>query len=177
VYADLCASTVTRLAAIDALDRVIYAASFSKTLAANIRVGFVAARPSLAQAFADAKVLSGFTTPELNERLVHKLLVEGHYGRHVGELCKRLVDCRAQARKKLEAAGIVVFGVPADGLFLWVDLHADTNELAVACRERGVLLAPGSLFSPQQVPSTWMRFNVTTRIDAALIALLRAQSR
>lgn len=177
VYADLCTSAVTRLAAIDALDRVIHAASFSKTLAANIRVGFVVARPALAQAFADAKVLSGFTTPEINERLVHKLLVEGHYSRHAGQLRERLVDCRAQARKKLEAAGIEVFGAPADGMFLWVDAHADTNELAVACRERGILLAPGSLFSPQQVPSTWMRFNVTARIDAALIALLRVQSR
>lgn len=177
VYADLCMSTVTRLAAIDALDRVIYAASFSKTLAANIRVGFVAARPELAQAFADTKVLTGFTTPELNERLVHKLLVEGRYARHVGELRERLVSCRAQARKKLEAAGIDVFGAPADGMFLWVDMHTDTNELAVACRERGILIAPGSLFSPQQAPSTWMRFNVTARIDAALTVLLLTKSR
>jgi DNA-binding transcriptional MocR family regulator len=28
--------------------------------------------------------------------------------------------------------------------------------------ERGYLMAPGSLFSPDQRPSTWMRFNLAT---------------
>jgi DNA-binding transcriptional MocR family regulator len=28
--------------------------------------------------------------------------------------------------------------------------------------ERGYLMAPGSLFLPDQRPSTWMRFNIAT---------------
>lgn len=162
VYADLCASPVTRFAAADRLHRVIYAGSFSKTLAANLRVGFVACRAELAGALADAKILTGFTTPEINERLVHKLLVEGRYGRHVAALRERLAGHRERARRQLEAAGMDVFGTAGDGMFLWADMHTDTNELAVICRERGLLLAPGSLFSPTQRPSPWMRLNVTT---------------
>jgi len=58
-----------------------------------------------------------------------------------------------------------IFGDPADGMFLWINTHTDTDELAVACREKGLLLAPGSLFSPHQAPSTWMRFNMTASAD------------
>jgi DNA-binding transcriptional MocR family regulator len=177
VYADLCAAPIGRLAAADQLDRVIYAASFSKTLAANIRVGFLACRSDLALSLADAKILSGFTTPELNERVVHKLLVEGRYTRHVEALRARLGEHRTAARTALERAGFEIFGDPAEGMFLWVNTRTDTNELAVACRDEGLLLAPGSLFSPQQTPSNWMRFNVTAPLDEAMAALLRSVRR
>jgi len=165
VYADLCRTPVTRLAAADELRRVIYASSFSKTLAANIRVGYVACAPDIAESLADAKILSGFTTPEINERLVHKLLLEGRHARHVRGLCERLGTARDKTLRTLRRAGVEIFGEPADGLFAWVDMHTDTNELALACRERGWLIAPGSLFSASQTPSTWMRFNVTTDAD------------
>ena len=176
-YADLCASPVPRLAAADGLRHVIHAGSFSKTLASNIRVGFIACSARLARAFADTKILTGFATPELNERLVHKLLVESHYDRHVARLRDRLQEYREAARKTFRAAGIEVFGDPADGMFLWVNVRTDTNELAAAWRQRGLLLAPGSLFSPQQTPSAWMRFNVTTLRDDPVKELLRTLRR
>ena len=167
-YADLCATPVARLAALDRLRHVIYAGSFSKTLAANIRVGFLACSATLAQKIADAKVLTGFTTPELNERLIHKLLIESRYDRHARTLRERLADARRRAKKLLESRGIEIFGADQEGLFLWANLATDTNRLAAAWRERGYLIAPGSLFSPQQAPTTFMRFNVTTPLDAKL---------
>src|SRR5690606_33648194 len=115
--ADLCPSPVIRLAAMGGFDQVIHAGSFSKTLASNIRVGFLACSQDLAQALADTKLMSGFTTPELNERLVHKLLVEGRYARHVAALRTRLARHRAHARQRLEAHGIPLFGDGGDGLF------------------------------------------------------------
>ncbi|HEY8681831.1 MAG TPA: PLP-dependent aminotransferase family protein [Rhodanobacter sp.] len=174
VYADLCRSPITRLAAVDRLDRVIYASSFSKTLAANIRVGYLACRPALAESLVDTKILSGFTTPELNERLVHKLLVEGRYVQHVRALRERLAGCRDATKTLLERAGVDIFGDPVDGMFLWVNLHTDTNALAVACREQGLLVAPGSLFSPLQAASPWMRFNITTTSNVATQVLRSA---
>ncbi|MGO1540405.1 MAG: PLP-dependent aminotransferase family protein [Luteimonas sp.] len=176
VYADLCASPVQRMAARDGLRQVIYAGSFSKTLAANIRVGFLACAPGLAGSLSDAKIMGGFTTPELNERLVHKLLVEGHYGRHAGTLRTRLAARRARTRRLLCDAGIDVFGGAGDGLFLWADMRTDTVELAAACREHGLLAAPGALFSPEQTPGSWMRINATTD-EPDLLALLECRAR
>ena len=168
VYVDLCRSPVTRLAAADELRRVIYASSFSKTIAANIRVGYIACSPEIAESIADTKILSGFTTPEVNERLVHKLLVEGRYDRQLRRLRERLGISREKTIGMLRHAGIDILGDPVDGLFAWVDMQTDTNELAASCREQGWLIAPGSLFSPLQRPSTWMRFNLTT--DPAMTA-------
>jgi DNA-binding transcriptional MocR family regulator len=175
VYADLATTAVRRLAAQGGLVRVIYANSFSKTLASNIRVGFMTCEPPIAQRLSEAKLLGGFTTPELNERLVHKLLVEGHYARHVVRLRKRLMMHRARMRGFLTSERIEVLGEGGDGLFLWANMQADTNVLAETCSKQGLLLAPGSLFSPRQEASTWMRINVTTSLDdlSATLAVRR----
>jgi len=178
VYSDLCTSPVVRMAARDGLRHVIYAGSFSKTLAANIRVGFLACSAELAGSLSDAKIMGGFTTPELNERLVHKLLVEGHYGRHVQTLRARLSERRARTLQVLDAGGVRTFGRDGDGdgLFLWANLGTDTVELAAACREHGLLAAPGALFSPGQACGPWMRINVTTD-DSDLLTLMECRER
>ena len=165
VYADLATAPVRRLAAEGGLSRVIYANSFSKTLASNIRVGFMTCEAPIAQRLSEIKLLAGFTTPELNERLVHKLLVEGHYTSHVARLRRRLTTHRARMRRFLASENIEILGENGDGLFLWTNMQTDTNVLAETCSKQGLLLAPGSLFSPRQQASTWMRINVTTSLD------------
>lgn len=177
VYADLTTTPVRRLAAQGALSHVIYADSFSKTLAANIRVGFMTCEAPMAQRLSEAKLLGGFTTPELNERLVHKLLVEGHYAGHVARLRKRLTMHRARMRRFLTREKVEILGDGGDGLFLWANLQTDTSQLAEVCSKHGLLLAPGSLFSPRQDPSTWMRINVTTSLDDMNAILALAKSR
>ena len=168
VYADLCTVPVRRLAAHGGMDRVLHASSFSKTLASNVRVGFVACAPQLAERIVNAKVLGGFTTPEINERLVHKLLVEGRFADHVKGLRKRLFDQRESMRERLSALDVPIFGVDHDGLFFWVDMSCDTTRLAAYCAERELLVAPGPLFSPRHEPSRWMRLNVTTPVNEVL---------
>ena len=171
IYADLCAYPSARLAAVDQLNRVIYASGFSKSLASNVRVGYLACSADLADTLAGMKVLRGFTTPELNERLVHALLVEGKYKRHTDTLRARLMAARADTRSLLQREAVEVLGDPQYGMFFWVNARTNTNELAATLREQGLVLAPGSLFSLEQSPSDWMRLNVTTPLDvtAALI--------
>lgn len=170
VYCDLCPPSypVTRLASLDQLGRVIYLGSFSKTLTANLRVGFVACSPETAHAIADQKVLIGMTTPELNERVLYKILTEGHYRRHVERLRARLDGVRDSCGRMLEQAGFSLFTMPAAGMFLWADAGVDADAFAAAGQEAGFLLAPGSLFSPHQSSTTWMRFNVANCGDPEL---------
>ena len=162
IYADLCSARSRPLAAIDQLDRVIYATGFSKTLASNIRVGYFACRDDLADRLVNAKVLSGFATPELNERLVHRLLVEGRFSKHMRVLRERLAFCRERAKAILVENRVRFLGNPTEGMFLWIETDCDTTQLAATLRAQKLLLAPGSLFSPNQSPSRWMRVNVTT---------------
>jgi DNA-binding transcriptional MocR family regulator len=174
VYGDLCPPgyPATRLASLDQLNRVIYLGSFSKTLSGNLRVGFAACSRDMAQALADQKLLVGMTTPELNERLLYKVLTEGHYRRHVERLRARLAGVRDKAARMLEGAGVKLFTTPAAGMFLWADMGVDADALAAAGQEAGYLLVPGSLFSPHQSPTTWMRFNVANCGDPALPGFL-----
>ncbi|QCP48680.1 PLP-dependent aminotransferase family protein [Trinickia violacea] len=170
IYGDLCPPgyPATRLASLDQLKRVIYLGSFSKTLSANLRVGFVACGLDVAKAITDQKMLVGMTTPELNERVLYKVLTEGHYRRHVERLRVRLDGVRDKTARMLEKTGLRLFTMPSAGMFLWADLGVDSDALAAAAHEKGFLLTPGSLFSPQQSPTTWMRFNVANCGDPAL---------
>ncbi|MDE1182837.1 PLP-dependent aminotransferase family protein [Paraburkholderia sp.] len=174
VYGDLCPPgyPATRLASLDQLKRVIFLGSYSKTLAPNLRVGFIASSPDVTQGLTDQKMLVGMTSPELNERVLYKVLTEGHYRRHVERLRARLDSVRDRATRMLEATGLTLFSTPDAGMFLWADTGVDSNALAVAGHEEGFLLTPGSLFSPQQSPTTWTRFNVANCGDPALPAFL-----
>jgi DNA-binding transcriptional MocR family regulator len=174
IYCDLAppGSTTTRLASLDQLRRVIYLGSFSKTLAANLRVGFAACSPDVARALTDQKMLVGMTSPEINERVVFKILTEGHYRRHVERLRGRLDAVRERTARMLETVGFRLFAPPGHGMFQWADTGVDTAVLTAAGHEAGYLLAPGALFSPNQSPSTWMRFNIANCGDPGLFDFL-----
>ncbi|MEX3951941.1 PLP-dependent aminotransferase family protein [Paraburkholderia sp. EG287B] len=174
IYGDLCPAgyPATRLASLDQLRRVIYLGSFSKTLAPNLRVGYIASALDVTQAVADQKMLVGMTSPELNERVLYRVLTEGHYRRHVERLRGRLDGVRDKAARMLERAGLRLFAAPGAGMFLWADAGVDADALTAAGHEAGFLLTPGSLFSPHQSPTTWMRFNIANCGDPALPAFL-----
>lgn len=166
VYGDLhpgpAVQPCLRLASLDRLKRVIYLSGFSKTLAASLRVGYIACEPDLARALTDLKMLVGLTSGELAERLVHRVLTEGRYRHHLERLRARLAAAHAPVLRGLEREGLKPFSTLGIGMFAWVDAGVDTTAVAQAMHERGYLMAPGSLFLPDQRPSTWMRFNIAT---------------
>jgi DNA-binding transcriptional MocR family regulator len=107
-------------------------------------------------------MLSTLTSSDIGERVVYKILSEGLYRKHVARLRSRLDGVRGKAVRQMERVGLKVDLAPMAGMFVWVDAGCDTNLLTEQAMAQGVLLAPGSLFSPQQLPSTRMRLNVAT---------------
>lgn len=179
IYCDMhpgaAVQPATRIAALDQLNRVIYLGGFSKTLAANLRVGFIAASPEMAKRLSDRKMLSTLTTSEIGERVVYKILSEGHYRKHVDRLRGRIDAVRDKTVRQLERAGMRIDTAPAAGMFVWADTGYDTNLLAEKGMAQGYLLAPGSLFSPNQLPSTRTRINVATMADAGVLRFLERE--
>ena len=166
----------TRIASLDQLNRVIYLGGFSKTLAANLRVGFIATSRERAQQLSDRKMLSALTTSEIGERVVYKILSEGHYRKHADRLRSRLDAVRDHSIKWLESIGMTIdISAPA-GMFVWADTGCDTNVLAEKALNEGILLAPGCLFSPHQLPSRRMRLNVATLSDPEVRAFLERRN-
>ncbi|MBQ5941603.1 PLP-dependent aminotransferase family protein [Massilia sp. AB1] len=162
IYSDLHPGGATRLAALDQLQHVIYLGGFSKSMAANLRVGYIATSSERAQRLADRKMLATLTTSDIGERVVYKVLSEGHYRKHLDRIRTRLDAVRPRALRRLEQLGMRPDPAPAAGMFVWVDAGRDTNLLAAQAMQEELLLAPGSLFSPNQLPSTYMRLNVAT---------------
>ncbi len=173
-----------RLASLDGLERVIYLGGFSKTLATGIRVGFLAASPTIAQRLSSIKLLTGLTTAELGERAIYRVLTEGHYRTH----CERLRKLIGQARLKLQRALSAIhfqFDDPLQatngtGMFMWARLPApceerkiDSNYIATLGAQAGVICAPGSLFSATQSPSQYMRFAVGCAENTAAMKFLK----
>ena len=179
IYCDLHPGTAvqpaTRLAALDQLRNVIYLSGFSKTMAANLRVGFIAAAPELARRLADRKMLQTLTTSDIGERVVHQILCEGLYRKHAERMRARLDGIRARTVRQMERVGLKIDVAPPAGLFVWADAGRDTNALAERAMAAGLLLAPGSLFSPSQLPSSFMRLNVAAMQDPAVWRFLQRE--
>jgi DNA-binding transcriptional MocR family regulator len=174
IYGDLHPGRggLLRLASLDQLRRVVYVSGFSKTLAASLRVGYVACARDLAEQLANLKLLTGLTTPEVTERIVARVLSEGGYRRHLDRLRGKLDAARDRTARALEKMGAKLFAPPAAGMFLWADFGRDTNAIAAEASQQDILCAPGSLFSPTQLPSTWMRVSAATTLNPAAVRFL-----
>lgn len=161
-YGDLCPPDAgTRLAKLDRKGRVIYAGSYTKSIAQNLRVGFIACSRELAEEVTNRKMLTGFTTPESNERILHGVLVSGHYRKHLQRLQAKLAQARATATRDLARLGLKEFCSHPVGLHTWVDTGRDSVQLAALGAQHSLILASGALFSPLQAPSTRLRINVS----------------
>lgn len=162
VYGDFCSETQSRLVALDRLQRVIYISSFSKTLSANLRVGYIVAPPAVIQLLADLKLVISVSVPGFCERFICAMLADGSYERHLKRVRRRLQGAQVQAAQQLGEWGWELFHTPREGMFLWVrhpQLPCLDEFLAAALRSN-ILLAPSTLFSAQGEPGPWLRINV-----------------
>jgi DNA-binding transcriptional MocR family regulator len=112
------------------------------------------------------------TSPEFGERVIARVLATRDYARHCARLRDRLDAARESTLARLRALGARGFAEDVQGMFLWADLRVDTQALTTQMFDAGYLMAPGSLFSPSQLPSTWMRFNTATSQNPAMWKLL-----
>lgn len=174
-YCDFHPGGATRLAALDHLDRVVYISSFSKTVSGNLRVGFVAARPDLAEGLTDIKVLTLMATPGVAEETIYRMLIDGHYRKHLERLRQRLGEAGARTLRLAEYLGLQPFIAPLGGIFIWVRIPdvEDAVPLSAQAAQEGILLAPGTLFRPQGQSSPWLRLNLAYASDVRLERFLR----
>lgn len=174
IFADFEHAPAPRLAGFDGLDRVIQIGSFSKTLSASVRCGFVAARREWLEPLLDLKIATMFGGARLNEELVLSVLSDGRFHRHAEAVRTRLERARRSVGERLGERGIIPWLEPRAGMFLWCALpnSRDSAELARAALAHGVVLAPGNAFSAAQTAGSFMRFNVA-QMDDRSFAVLR----
>ncbi len=148
-FADILPYVAPRLAALDQLDRVIYIGTFSKTLAASFRVGYVAAAPAIAAEINELKVITSVATSAHDERLIFQLIDEGHYLKHLRRLRSRVSKATAETVEGLERAGFPVPRPLGGGFYVWITLPSDMAGMAFAdeAAEAGIFVAASSGFA------------------------------
>jgi DNA-binding transcriptional MocR family regulator len=146
IFAGFEPESSPRLAILDGLSRVIRNGSFSKTLSASIRCGYLAARPDWVEALVDLQVATNFGDPSpVAAELVFATLSDGSYRKHLDGLLRRLTRVRRETADKLEAVGLRPWLMPYGGFFLWCSLSDSRN---AADLTRAVLLSVIATFRP-----------------------------
>ncbi|MFG1346989.1 PLP-dependent aminotransferase family protein [Xanthobacter autotrophicus DSM 431] len=162
-FADILPPARPRLAALDQLERVIYVGTLAKTLSASLRCGYVVASPALVERLGALKMVTSVNSSGYVERIVHDLITSGQYRRHLKRLRGRVDAATASAQATLGRLRLPIFGPPGGGFYLWCALPEgmDDSALSRQAAERGILIAPGAVFSPGAEPHTpAMRINV-----------------
>ncbi|WP_373696645.1 aminotransferase-like domain-containing protein [Microvirga yunnanensis] len=174
IFADFEREPAPRLAALDGLDRVVRIGSFSKTLSASFRCGYIAARTDWIDRLVDLRIATGFASSPLSQDLVFSVLGSGTYRKYLDGLRVRLAKARTDTLRRLRALGIEPWLEPEAGMLLWCRLPDRLNAADVArhALRGGVVLAPGNVFSPAQTAADFMRFNVAQCGDERVFRIL-----
>jgi DNA-binding transcriptional MocR family regulator len=175
IFADFEPEPSTRLAALDGLERVIRIGSFSKTLSAAVRCGYIAARPDWVEGLIDLQIATNFGGPSpLASEIITHMLAGGGYRKHMEDVRRKLVRVRRETAERLSRLGIEPWLMPRGGIYLWCRLPEglDSGEVAQAALAQGVVLAPGNVFSVSQSAGNFMRFNVALMIEPRIYTVL-----
>jgi DNA-binding transcriptional MocR family regulator len=176
IFADFEPTSSPRLAVLDGLNRVIRIGSFSKTLSASVRCGYIAGRADWIEGLVDLQVATSFGGPSpVATELIASVLVSGSYRKHMDEIRQRLTRARQAAVERLAPLGIAPWIIPRGGFYLWCRLpdEHDSTMIARRCMEEDVILAPGNVFSVSESAASFLRFNVAQLADERSLVVLR----
>ncbi|WP_421748635.1 PLP-dependent aminotransferase family protein [Cognatishimia sp.] len=176
IFAEFEPELSPRLASLDGLNRVLTIGSFSKTLSASLRCGYIAARPDWIDSLTELQVAISFGGPSpMVTELLHSALTEGSYRKHMEALRVKLDRARNRVTDELEEMDIKPFVKPKGGFYLWCELP-DGQDAAMIARKalkQDVVLAPGNVFSPTQSKNSFLRFNVSQMAGNIEMQVLR----
>jgi len=161
---------VATIKSMDTEGRVIYAGTYSKTLAPGLRVGFVSARKDIVDRVVVVKQVNDVHTPVLNQMMVYEYIKNYDYDAHIqkcaneyGEKCALMIS---EMEKHFPEE--CTFTRPDGGIFILCTMPegVDTKEVLGDAIENKVAFVPGNTFMADiDAPSNIFRlnFSVTTK--------------
>ena len=167
-YGDLrfSGTPVPSFRSMEGADHVIHVGSFSKVLAAGLRLGYVIARESILERLAPMQEVHTIALPTLSQAVVARYLDTGGFHRHVLRLRRALRERRDAVLEGVRSSfpEATEFTEPKGGMHLWVMLPEDCSALDLHrhALEAGIGFAPGPLFFADGRGANCLRLNFST---------------
>ncbi len=139
------------LHALDTQGLVIYQSTFSKTLAAGLRVSWIVAPEAIVEQIALVRQRADLFGGGAYQLVLAGMLTDGSYDRHIATLRgehRRRLDVMTAALKQELPHGVVTWHTVEGGLYLWLHAqrHLDARVLAQQAATRGVEVISGDHF-------------------------------
>src|SRR3954449_4984557 len=134
---------------LDSTDHVVYASSFSKTVAPGIRVGYLAGPTETIAAIQKIATETYISPSMVSESIVNEFCRSGAIDRSIETVKNALRERRDALADALERElPEARFTPPEGGYFMWVELPegTDVDALAGAAKERGLVFVKGTDF-------------------------------
>ncbi|MEO8694678.1 MAG: PLP-dependent aminotransferase family protein [Acidimicrobiales bacterium] len=138
--------------------RTVHVASFSKTLAPGLRMGWVAGPPAIIDVLAQMRTDLG--TSRLVQRMVARLITDGDFDHHLREVNAWYRQKRDVVLEALSAscAAHATWSVPAGGFFVWLVLdRGDLGAVEAAGAQHGVGFFGAPYFNAGGTPVAGIR--------------------
>lgn len=168
-FTELVPSVPSRLVTLDQLNRVLSVGTFSKTLSASLRSGYVVGNLEQIGALTELKMLTTVNSSGHIERLIHRLMVAGHYDRHLKRLAQRIDAAAIQVTQRLKQLGCELFSGNGGGYYLYLLLRGSIDDIELARRgaKESIFIAPGSVFclGRDSAMASGIRLNVARAND------------
>jgi DNA-binding transcriptional MocR family regulator len=141
--------TLPTMLSLDKDDRVVYASSFSKTVAPGIRVGYLVGPADLIARIGKRATNTYISPNMVAQSIVNQFCRSGRIRDSIetvkGALAERVAKLSAALEREIPDAR---FTPPEGGYFMWVELPegTDVDALFTAAAERGVAFVKGTDF-------------------------------
>ena len=184
----LAGMPIPSLQSIDALGRVVYLSTFSKSLSSALRISFAVLPDSLIESFHASAGVLGSTVSSVDQLALARVIESGEYQRHLSRYRKQSKEVRDQLIAALQGSRLgprLSISEEDSGLHFVMGLQDGRSgvELARRALQRGVALAPlesyqmGVPFAQQGDEATFvMQYDGldASRIEAVVRALEEA---
>jgi DNA-binding transcriptional MocR family regulator len=136
--------------------------SATKAVGAAMRCGYIAAREDWIAQLVDLKLATTMGNSATGAHILHRVLTESGYRRHLDGLRRKLADSMGRTLQNLRAHGLVPWIEPRAGIYVWARLPDGVSAADVARHglTRKVMFAPGPAFSASDEARGCLRFNV-----------------
>lgn len=171
---------IPALSTMDAHERVIYANTFTKTLGAAFRIGYVVLPPHLADAFRDRLGFYACTVGALEQLTLARFISSGQYERHVNRQrtsFRRIQETLVRALGATPAGEHLRFRNVGAGLHFLMEVeglpHNAEDRIADDAHAKGVALAPLGRYVVHDRPTRTAAFVMSfASVDEGSISLI-----